>query len=132
MVTASSHVSFLREAVGCGETRAYRAVRKFPVVVDLDLVILVETALASSSSSSSSCMLVDLRLERSRRGSRSPALIVLPVGPSTFRLEPTEVMTGARCLARRPDIFRTNGALSPGDGEENEDDVLLSMMAGGD
>ena len=79
-------------------------------------------------------MLVDLRLERGMRDSRLPALIVLPVGPCMFRLETTEVVTGAQCqcLARRPEIFRTNGALAPGDGEENEDDVVLPMMAGGD
>jgi hypothetical protein len=35
------------------------AERKFPIAVDLDLVIIVETALVSSSSSSSSCMLVE-------------------------------------------------------------------------
>jgi len=75
--------------VGCCEeaARAYRALQKFPAV-DLDLVILEETALASSSSASSCICL--------------------------FRLVPTtEVMTGARCLDRRPDNFRTKGALYP-------------------
>jgi hypothetical protein len=52
LVTTSSQVSFLREAVDCEEAaRAYRALQKFPAV-DLDRVILEETALASSSSSS--------------------------------------------------------------------------------
>jgi len=45
-----------------------------------------------------------------------------------FRLEPTDVMIGTRRLARRPDIFRTKGALSPdADDEENENNVVSLM-----
>jgi hypothetical protein len=83
--TTSFQVSFLSEAVGSEEARAYKDVKTFPIAFDLDPVIVEETALASSSSSSCICIFGLVRT--------------------------TAMTTGARCLARRPDNFRTVEAL---------------------